>query len=358
MQIRQKHHNRGQVGVNMIEGPILPRILLFSLPLILSGVLQLLYNAADTVVVGRFAGAQALAAVGSTGSLINLLVNLFIGLSAGSSVVIAQNYGAGDKTAVQRSVHTAITLALISGVLVMGVGIPLSRPLLEMMGSPDDVIDLAALYIRLYFVGMPFNMLYNFGASILRAVGDTKRPLYYLTISGVVNIILNLILVIRFNMSVAGVAIATVVSQVVSAVLVIVCLMRTDTEVKLQWRRLGLDRKQAGKILRIGLPAGIQSSLFSISNVLIQSSINSFGSVAMAGNAAASNLEGFVYISMNAIHHADLTICGQNYGARAYRRARLVIWECMGVVGVVGLGIGLLLQFFGTPLLMLYNTDP
>jgi len=344
--------------MDMTTGALLPKVLMFSGPLILTGILQLLYNAADIIVVGRFAGSQALAAVGSTGSLINLLVNIFMGLSVGASVVIARAYGAGDFHGVRKGVHTAVTVAGIAGVLVGVVGVALARPLLEMMGSPEDVIDGATLYIQIYFIGMPANMLYNFGAAILRAVGDTRRPLYYLTLSGLVNVALNLLLVIVFHLSVAGVAIATVVSQVVSMTLVLICLIRTDGAIHLDVRQLKIHMSQLKEIIRVGLPAGLQGSLFSISNVLIQSSINSFGSIVMAGNAAASNLEGFVYTSMNAIHQADLTFASQNLGAREFRRVRRVMWVCLGTVTVIGLSMGLIFLCFGSSLLSIYNADP
>ena len=344
--------------MDMTTGALLPKVLRFSLPLILTSVLQLLYNAADVVVVGQFAGAQALAAVGSTGALTNLLVNLFMGLSVGASVVIARSYGAQDYRAMQKGVHTAITVAGIAGVVVGIIGVFASKPLLKMMSSPEDVIDLAALYMRIYFMGMPFNMLYNFGASVLRAIGDTKRPLYFLSIAGVVNVVLNLILVVVFHMSVAGVAIATVVSQIISAVLVLLCLIRSDGAIHLDLKKLRIDPRQLKVIVQVGLPAGLQGSLFSISNVLIQSTVNSFGSIAMAGNAAAGNLEGFVYVAMNAIHQAALTFASQNLGAKKVDRVKRSMWVCLGTVAVIGLALGLVFLLFQQPLLMLYNSDP
>ena len=350
---RSRHYE-----IDMTRGALLPKVLLFSGPLILSGMLQLLYNAADVIVVGRFAGAQALAAVGSTGSLINLLVNLFMGLSVGASVIIARAFGAGDLPGVRRGVHTAITVALVSGVVVGVMGFCLARTMLEWMSSPEDVIDLSTLYVRIYFCGMPFNMLYNFGAAILRAQGDTRRPLYYLTISGIINVVLNLLLVCAFHLSVAGVAIATVISQVISCALVIVCLLRSDGPTRLDLTSLGIHLPTLKGILRIGLPAGLQGCLFSISNVLIQSSINSFGSIAVAGNSAASNLEGFVYTAMNSIHQAALTFASQNYGAKQYSRVRRTLWVTLGTVVVIGLALGLLFLSCGTALLGLYNRDP
>ena len=347
--------------MDMTNGPMLKNVVLFAWPLILTGILQLLFNAADMIVVGQYSGAQApqaLAAVGSTSALINLLVNVFMGMSVGASVVVAQRWGAGDQPAVGRAVHTAITLAIYSSFVVGAIGVIFAKPLLRMMGNPDDVIDLAALYMRIYFLGMSANLLYNFGAAVLRAVGDTRRPMYYLTIAGVVNVLLNLLLVIVFHMSVAGVAIATVVSQTISAVLVLLCLRRTHSAIHLDFRRLRIHIPELKAIVRIGLPAGLQGSLFSISNVLIQSSVNSFGSIAMAGNTAASNLEGFVYTSMNSIHQADLTFASQNYGAGKPDRVRKIMWVCLGTVAVIGLGMGLVFRLFGSTLLSFYNSDP
>jgi len=342
--------------INMTEGSLLPKVLMFSLPLMASGILQLLFNAADMVVVGRWAGKECLAAVGSTGSLINLMVNVFIGLSVGGSVAVARSFGANDPQAVHRSVHTAMSLAIIAGLVVGLLGFLFCRPLLKMMDNP--VLDLATTYMKIYFLGMPFNMVYNFGASILRAVGDTKRPLIYLTIAGVVNVILNLILVIGFHLDVAGVAIATVASQAVSAVLVVICLMRSHGVVHLDVKDLRIHKRQLVDIARVGLPAGLQGSLFSISNVLIQSSVNSFGEVVVAANSAGSNLEGFVYTSMNAIHQAALTFASQNLGAGKIRRVRRSVWVCLATVALIGILMGCLMLLFGQPLLSLYLDDP
>ena len=341
----------------MTEGPLLPRILSFSVPLILTGILQLLYNAADVIVVGNYAGHEALAAVSSTGALINLLVNIFMGLGVGASVVIARNYGARKVQDMRRAEHTAMTLALFMGIGVGIFGFVMARPLLRMMDSPEDVIDGAALYVRIYFLGMPANMLYNFGAAAMRAVGDTKRPMVYLMISGLVNVLLNLLLVIVFHMDVAGVAIATVASQVVSMALVLMCLFRTRGVIQLNLHECRIDRKSLREIIRIGLPAGLQGSLFSISNVLIQSSVNSFGSLVVAGNGVASNIEGFVYTAMNAQHQADMTFASQNYGAGKTDRVKRTLWCCLGVVTVIGLGMGLLIWLFGRPLMSLYNPE-
>lgn len=349
---------RKNYEMDMINGPLLPKILAYSGPLILTGILQLLYNAADVVVVGNFAGPEALAAVSSTGSLINLLVNIFMGLSVGASVVIARAYGAQDIRRMRSAEHTAMTVAAVSGVLVGALGFFLARPMLQLMDSPPDVIDGANLYVKIYFLGMPANMLYNFGAATLRAVGDTKRPLYYLTISGLVNVVLNLILVIVFHLDVAGVAIATVASQVISMILVLICLLRTEGSIRLNIRELKIDKREFADIARVGLPAGLQGSLFSISNVLIQASVNSFGSMIVAGNGVASNLEGFVYTAMNAQYQSNLTFASANYGAGKYDRVRKVVWVCLGVVTAIGLGMGFLFLLFGPQLISLYNGDP
>ena len=354
-------HGKGRPGryeIDMTSGPLIPKIIQFSLPLMLTGILQLLYNAADVIVVGNFAGHTALAAVSSTGSLINLLVNVFMGLSVGASVVIAQAYGAGDVLRMRKAEHTAMTLALFMGVGVALLGFFLARPMLEWMDSPPDVIEGASLYVRIYFLGMPANMLYNFGAATLRAVGDTRRPLYYLTVSGLVNVAMNLVLVVVFKMSVAGVAIATVISQVVSMVLVLLCLLRSQGVIRLEIGECRIDRRSALQMVRVGLPAGLQGSLFSISNVLIQSSVNSFGSLVVAGNGVASNVEGFVYTAMNAQHQACMTFASQNYGARRYDRVKRTLWCCLGIVTVIGLGMGLLVYAFGAPLMSLYNSNP
>ena len=348
---------KGRHEIDMTEGPLLPQILAFSGPLILAGILQLLYNAADVIVVGNYAGHAALAAVSSTGALINLLVNIFMGLSVGASVVIARRYGARDVMGVRVAEHTAITLALYMGIGVGLLGFFLARPLLELMDSPTDVIDGATLYVRIYFLGMPANMLYNFGAATLRAVGDTKRPMYYLMIAGLVNVLLNLVLVIVFHLDVAGVAISTVISQVVSAVLVIVCLLRTRGVIQLDPHQCRIEKRSLLEMIRVGLPAGLQGSLFSISNVLIQSSINSFGSLVVAGNGVAANIEGFVYTAMNAEHQAAMTFASQNYGAKKYDRVRKTMWCCLGTAAVIGLGMGMIIYAFGTPLMSLYNSE-
>ena len=353
-----KRKNPRSHEMDMTEGPLLPQILSFSGPLILTGILQLLYNAADVIVVGNYAGHAALAAVSSTGALINLLVNVFMGLSVGASVVIARYYGARDVISLRKAEHTAMTLALFMGIGVGIFGFLMARPLLQLMDSPEDVIDGAALYVRIYFLGMPANMIYNFGAGVLRAVGDTRRPMYYLMIAGLINVLLNLLLVIVFHLDVAGVAIATVASQVISMVLVLVCLFRTRGVMQLNLSECKIDGKSVREMVRIGLPAGLQGSLFSISNVLIQSSVNSFGSLVVAGNGVAANLEGFVYTAMNAQHQAAMTFASQNYGARKPDRVQKTMWCCLGSVTVIGVSMGLLFLLLGPQLIGLYNSEP
>ena len=344
--------------INMCEGPILGKVLIFSIPLMLSGILQLLFNAADVIVVGRFAGSQSLAAVGSTSALINLLINVFMGFSVGVNVLVARYYGGRKERDVSETVHTAVTLSLVCGLILVAVGLALTRPLLELMGTPDDVIDKAVLYMQIYFIGMPANMLYNFGSAILRAVGDTKRPLYYLSAAGVVNVILNLISVIIFHMDVAGVALATIISQAISAVCVLRCLMRHESCLKIRLGELKIHKEKLMGIVKVGLPAGMQGAIFSISNVLIQSSINSFGSIAMAGNTAAQNIEGFIYNAMVAVYQANLSFTSQNYGAGKFSRINRIMFICIGVVSVVGFSIGVLAYGAGTSLLSIYSSDP
>ena len=343
--------------MDMCNGPLVGKILLFAFPLMLSSVLQLLFNAADIVVVGRFTGAEALAAVGATSALINLLVNVFMGLSIGTNVLTAQGYGARNEKGVQDTVHTSIMLSLVCGVLLIFIGVFLAAPLLELMGTPDNVLGHAALYMRIYFIGMPALLVYNFGAAILRAVGDTRRPLYYLLFSGIINVILNLIFVIIFKMGVAGVATATVVSETISAGLVLRCLMKSEGMFQLHMGKLRIKKQKALQIVRIGLPAGLQGAIFSISNVLIQSSINSFGSVAMAGNTAAGNLEGFVYTSMNAVYQTNLSFTSQNMGAGNWKRMKKILGICLVFVSVVGLVMGRGFVFFGHQLLGIYSSD-
>ena len=351
----EKVKKKGQgYQIDMVHGPLAGKLLVFAIPLMLSSILQLLFNAADVIVVGRWSGSQSLAAVGSNTSLINLMVNLFVGFSVGTNVVVARDLGAGREEDVRDSVHTSIALSLVSGVVLMGLGLLLSRQMLELMGSPEDVIGLAAVYLRIYFCGMPGNMLYNFGAAILRAQGDTKRPLYFLTAAGIINVILNLVFVIVFHMDVAGVALATIISQYVSAILVLLTLMRDKGPLRVDLRALRLDMKVVRRILQVGLPAGFQGMVFSISNVVIQSSINSFGSTVVAGSAASSNIEGFVYAGMNAFYQTALTFTSQNYGACECKRVDRIMGLCLLYSGLIGLVLGNLAYLFGYPLGSIY----
>ena len=344
--------------MDMTQGRLLTQVLVFALPIMLSGILQLLFNAADTIVVGRFAGNEALAAVGSVGSLNNMIISLFIGLSVGANLLVARYTGSRNDRAVSDTVHTSVLLSLAGGVLLMIIGVALARPLLELMGSPEDVIDLAVLYVRIIFLGMPVQMLYNFCAAILRAVGDTQRPLYYLTIAGVVNVLLNLVFVILFHLSVAGVALATIISQAISALLVTRALLNMEGPTRLFLNRLRIHPGKLREIIRIGLPAGIQSSVFSLSNVVIQSSVNSFGSVVIAGNAASSNVGNFVYQAMNTFQQAITCFAGQNIGARKPRRIVSAMKVCMFWAVSFGLVLGMLSCVFGTQLLSLFSADP
>ena len=341
----------------MLQGPLLPSILLYTFPIILTSLLQLLFNAADLVVVGRWCGSVAVAAVGATGSITNLIVNLFIGLSVGSGVTMAHALGSRNADAAHKTVHTTLPLALISGVFLTVIGVGFSETFLRLMGTPEDVLPLSAKYMRIYFCGITFTMVYNFCASILRAAGDTRSPLVFLTLAGVINVVMNIIFVTQLGMDVDGVALATVISQGVAALLVIMAMMRRTDESRLELKKMRVYKPQLLKIIRIGLPAGLQSSMFSISNVIIQSSINSFGSVAMSGNAAAGNIEGFVWAAMNAFHQTAVNFTGQNMGARRYDRIRMILWCCLGSVTVVGLLLGVLGFAFGPQLLSIYITD-
>lgn len=342
----------------MVNGSIMPKLITFAIPLMLSGILQLLFNAVDIIVVGRFSGSQSLAAVGSTSSLINMLTNLFIGISLGANVLAARFYAAGKHKEMSETVHTSILTAFISGVLMIFVGIFFSRPALELMDTPSDVIELATLYMRIYFVGMPFFMLYNYGAAILRAVGDTKRPLIFLVVSGVTNACLNLLLVIVFKMDVAGVAIATVISQMISCVLVLICLYKTDAVYQLRFKKLRIKWEYLGQIFRIGIPAGIQSTLISFSNVLLQSSVNSFGSIAMAGYTAANNVLSFLYMGANSITQACMSFTSQNYGARKPKRMDKVLIDGLILQIVICLTLGVLAYVFGNQVSNIYTDDP
>lgn len=354
-----EQNNKSKYEVDMARGPLLKKILLYALPLIATGLFQLLYNAADIVVVGRYTGSTALAAVGSTSSLVNLLVNLFMNLSVGVSVAVAHSYGAKNYKDVSETVHTAFLLSLIVGVAVGAFGFFASRAILDLMGSPADVVELSALYLRLFFLSIPASTVYNFGAAVLRAVGNTRQPLYYLTIAGALDLVLNLVFVINFGMGVAGVALSTVIGQYVAAGLITACLLRTEGPLQLHLKSLRLHGDKVWAIFRIGLPAGLQSMVFSLSNVVIQSSINSFGSVAMAGSAASHNIEGFIFTAMNSMAQASLTFTGQNVGAKQYKRVNEVVRICLVTVLAVGLSFGAACILFSGPLLRIYlPADP
>lgn len=343
--------------IDMCNGPILRKMLVFAVPLMCSGVLQLLFNAADVIVVGRFAGDNSMAAVGSNAALINLLTNLFIGLSVGANVMAARYFGAKRERELNRAVHTAVALSLCSGVILTVVGIAGARQILIWMQTPAEVLDLAVLYLRIYFLGMPGMMLYNFGAALLRAKGDTRRPLYFLMLAGVVNVALNLVLVIVFQMDVAGVGIATITSQYISAGLVVYCMVREEGGFHLDLRTLRIYKEQMKGIVRVGLPAGVQGVIFALSNVVIQSSINSLGAVVMAGNAASANIEGFVYVAMNAIYQATLSFTGQNAGAGKLDRINRILLTGQGCVLVTGLILGIGVWSVGPLLLGIYSDD-
>ncbi len=341
----------------MLQGPLLKNIIFYTVPIVLTSWLQLLFNAADLVVVGQFDGSNCLAAGGATGAITNLIVNLFIGLSVGAGVTVAHGLGSGDDEAVRRAIHTAIPAAIISGLFLTVVGVSLSKTFLTWMDTPENILPMSTIYMQIYFGGMTFNMVYNFAASILRAAGDTQSPLKFLAISGVINVVLNLIFVIVFHMNVAGVALATTISQGVSAVLVVRTLMRRTDVCRLELNKLRIHKPQLVKMIRIGLPAGVQGSMFSISNVMIQSSINSFGDIVMSGNTAAGNIEGFVFTAMNAFHQTAVNFTGQNVGARQYDRVKKILFTCLGCVAVTGIVLGTALYVFGPQLLSIYITD-
>lgn len=348
--------NKNQI--NLTEGPIFVKLLQFSIPLIFSSVLQLLFNAADIVVVGRFAGDNSLAAVGSTGSLINLLINLFTGLSIGTNVVAANFFGAGKTKELQDTVHTSILVSVYSGIILTVVGVIGSKYILILMQAPSDVLRLATLYLKIYFGGITATMVYNFGSALLRAKGDTKRPLYILFLAGVVNLILNLIFVIIFNMDVAGVATPTVISQTLAAVLVILILIHEKDDFHLNLKKLSINMTIFTRIVKIGLPAGFQGIMFSFSNVIIQSSVNSFGATLIAGNSAACNLEGFVYTSMNGFSQGALTFCSQNLGARKIDRIRKSVWVSQFSIIVIGAVLSAIFLLFRRQLIGIYTRSP
>ncbi|MCI7766689.1 MAG: MATE family efflux transporter [Oscillospiraceae bacterium] len=350
--------NAKKYEMDMCSGSILKKMLAFTLPLMFSSILQLLFNAADIVVVGRFAGDNSLAAVGSNTALINLLTNLFVGLSVGANVAAARFYGAKRDDALSRTVHTSIALSLISGALLTVIGVFGAREMLLIMSTPDEIIDLAASYLRIYFGGITAVMVFNFGSALLRAIGDTKRPLYYLMAAGVVNVLLNLLFVVVFKMDAAGVALATVISECLSAFLVVRCLMKEQGAIRLCLNKLRIHRQELGAIIRIGLPAGFQGIVFALSNVVIQSSVNIFGNVVVAGNSAAANIEGFVYMAMNAFYQSTISFMSQNFGAGQYGRLNKILFRGELCVVAVGLTLGNLAVIFGEPLLGIYSDSP
>lgn len=342
----------------MCNGSIMDKLISFSLPLMVSGILQLAFNAVDIIVVGRFSGSQALAAVGSTTALINVFTNLFIGISLGANVLAARFYAAGKDREMSETVHISITLALISGIMMAVIGVLLAKWALEIMGTPDDVIGQSALYMRIYFMGMPFFMLYNYGAAILRAIGDTKRPLIFLIISGIANAALNMTLVILFHMGVAGVAIGTIISQLISCVLVLTCLYRSEGSYQLCFSKLKINGAYMEQIFQVGVPAGIQSTVINLSNALLQSSVNSFGSIAMAGYTAANNILGFLYMSVNSITQACMSFTSQNYGVGKLKRMDKVLRDCAILSISIAAVLGGLAYSFGPQILTVYTSDP
>lgn len=348
---------KNKYEIDMCNGSIMDKLISFSVPLMLSGILQLMFNAVDIVVVGRFSGSESLAAVGSTTALINVFVNLFIGISLGANVLAARFFAAQKEKEMSETVHTSITLALISGVVMAVAGLVFARLSLELMGTPDNVIGLSTLYMRIYFLGMPFFMLYNYGAAILRAIGDTKRPLVYLIIAGVINAGLNLILVIVFQLGVAGVAIATIISQFISCVLVIRCLWKSEGSYQLRFSKLTIKKVYVKQIFQVGVPAGIQSTVINFSNVLLQSSVNSFGSTAMAGYTAANNIFGFLYVAVNSVTQTCMSFTSQNYGASKPKRMDRVLINCIILSVIVTLVLGGGAYIFGNELLRIYTSD-
>ncbi|MBO5325848.1 MAG: MATE family efflux transporter [Lachnospiraceae bacterium] len=350
-------HNK-KYEIDMCSGSILKKMLLFSLPLMLSGILQLLFNAADIIVVGKYAGDNSLAAVGATSSLINLLTNVFIGLSVGSNVLTARFYGANQQKELKETVHTSIMLSLVSGAILAVIGFIGAPIIMSKMNTPPKVLKLASLYLRIYFLGMPATMVYNFGSAVLRAVGDTRRPLYYLAFAGVINVGLNLIFVIVLHMDVAGVALATVISQFISAFLVLRCLIKEEGGIHLELKELHIKADKFWKIVQIGLPAGFQGTLFSLSNVFIQSSVNLFGETVIAGNSSASSVEGFVYVAMNSLYQAAISFTSQNIGAMKFERVNKILFTAQGLVIATGVIMGNLVVLCGRPLLSLYTDSP
>ena len=348
---------KNKYEIDMCNGTLMDKLIVFAVPLMISGVLQLMFNAVDIIVVGQYSGSQSLAAVGSTTALINIFTNLFIGISMGVNVLAARFYAAGQDQQMSETVHTAILVALISGVIMTFVGVGMARWALEVMATPDDVIDLSTLYMRIYFLGMPFFMLYNYGAAILRAVGDTRRPLLFLIVAGITNAMLNVILVVKFHMAVEGVAIATVVSQLISCILVLRCLYQSESSYQLRFSKLRVNVSYLSQIFQVGIPAGIQSVVINFSNAMLQSSVNSFGSTAMAGYTAANNLLGFLYASVNSVTQACMSFTSQNYGVGKFKRMDRVLIDC-ALISVVFAGtLGTIFYVFGSEILQIYTKE-
>ena len=353
-----KNSSKQSVKMDMLHGSLFDKMLMFAMPLAACSILQQLFNSVGTAVVGRFASSEALAAVGSNSSVIALMVTLFSGISLGSNVVIANYIGQNDTKRIPRVVHTAVSLALLSGVFLLILGQFVAHPILLLMGAPKDIIHLATLYLRIYFLGMPFFMLYNYGAAILRAIGDTKRPLIFLIISGIANAALNMILVILFHMGVAGVAIGTIISQLISCVLVLICLYRSEGSYQLRFSKLKINGAYMEQIFQVGVPAGIQSTVINLSNALLQSSVNSFGSIAMAGYTAANNMLGFLYMSVNSITQACMSFTSQNYGVGKLKRMDKVLRDCVILSILIAAVLGGLAYCFGPQILTIYTSDP
>lgn len=343
--------------MDMCSGPLFSKMIIFTLPILAMNILQLLFNFADMIVVGRFRGSDALAAVGATATLIFLIINLFIGLSVGTSVIVAQEYGAGRGAAVSKSVHTSIAVSIIGGLLVMVLGLILCKPLLIVMGTPEDIIHMSITYMRIFFLGVPAIMVYSFGAAVLRAIGDSRHPMYYLIITGIVNVLLNLFFVVVLHMSVDGVAWATVISQYISVALILVCLYKWDGAIRFIPRQLRIDWPMLKSIIRIGLPAGLQGLLFSVSNTLIQSAINSFGSAMVAASSASGNVEGFIATTMNAYYSAAITFTGQNMGAKKYDRIDTIAKVCTLLIFATWIVLGGVTMLFGRQLISIFTPD-
>lgn len=350
------HGNK--LAPDLTQGPLFGRLFLYSVPIMLSGILQLLYNAADNVIIGQFSdNPNSLAAIGSTGALTNLIVSLFLGLSVGTNVVVSRAFGAKNEKGLYDAIHTSVSVSIIGGLVFGVIGFLLCRPLLELMGTKAECIDAASVYMKVYFCGMPANMIYNFGSTILRSEGDTKRPLYILTLSGFVNVVFNLVFVIFFRMDVEGVALATIISQYLSAFLVILILCRSEGAMKLYLKKLSFKGYVLKELLKVGLPSGLQSCCFSLSNVIIQSAVNTFSVVAVNGNTVGGTVEGFVYITMNSYYHTCITFTGQNYGAGKFDRIKKTLFYCLLQVAVIGLAMGIILLIFGKETAMLVKND-